>query len=226
MWDASLTNQVKKLRSKGKTYSEIQILVKSSIPKSTLFTWCKGIKLPESYRKKIERLNRKNYQKAREAAWATNKLKRERFLQELLNNIQPLKDKIQDKDVLKMILATLYLGEGSKWKSHSGLSLGSSDPNIILLFIKLLGICYGINRQKLKCRVSYRADQNIKRLEKYWSKITGIPLSNFYKTKFDPRTLGKPTKNKDYKGVCVIMGSGSHIQLELEAIPKLILAGL
>ncbi|OGI82361.1 hypothetical protein A3G53_01240 [Candidatus Nomurabacteria bacterium RIFCSPLOWO2_12_FULL_44_11] len=137
-----------------------------------------------------------------------------------------MKRKIKDILVLKMILSVLYLGEGTKWKGHSGMVLGSSDPNIILLYIKLLEICYGINHKKLKCRVSYRADQNLKSLERYWSKITGIPLSNFYKTKFDPRTIGKPTKNKKYRGVCVIMGAGSHIQLELEAIPKLILMGL
>ena len=75
-----------------------------------------------------------------------------------------MKRKIKDILVLKMILSVLYLGEGTKWKGHSGMVLGSSDPNIILLYIKLLEICYGINHKKLKCRVSYRADQNLKSL--------------------------------------------------------------
>lgn len=117
----------------------------------------------------------------------------------------------------------LYLGEGSKWKSHRGLALGSSDPQIIKLYIGLLNRCYGLKLEQMKIRVSYRADQNIDLLQNYWSKITKIPKRNFYKTIPDPRTIGKPTKNKQYKGVCVIYCSGTDIQLELELIPKLIL---
>lgn len=139
---------------------------------------------------------------------------------------QTVLKKIRDKETLRVLLSILYLGEGSKWKSHSGLILGSSDPNIILLYIKLLQLCYGIKPGTLKCRVSYRADQDIKQLERYWSKVTAIPLENFYKTIPDPRTVGKPTKNLDYKGVCVIVGGSSTIQLELELIPLLILKGL
>lgn len=224
--DKTVKKQVRRLRSKGKTYSEIQDLLKVSLSKSTLSGWCKDVALPKWYKQKIYRLNQENYKKARKLAWAANKTKRERFLQELLNDIKPLQEKIKDREVLKMILAILYLGEGTKWKGHSGLVLGSSDPNIILLYIKLLELCYGIDREKMKCRISYRADQNIKSLERYWSRITSIPLTNFYKTKPDPRTIGKPTKKKEYKGVCVVMCAGSHIQLELEAIPKLILKGL
>ena len=78
----------------------------------------------------------------------------------------------------------------------------------------------------MKCRISYRADQNIKSLQNYWSRLTGISLKNFYKTIPDPRTIGKPTKKKDYKGVCVVTCAGSHIQLELEAIPAIVLRGL
>ena len=125
-----------------------------------------------------------------------------------------------------MLLAFLYLGEGSKWHSHKGLTLGSSSENIILLYIKLLNVCYKIDPKNLKCRVSYRADQNINKLERYWSRATSIPLKNFYKTIPDPRTIGKPTKKKSYKGVCVVMTGHTDIQLELEMIPEIILKGL
>ena len=134
--------------------------------------------------------------------------------------------KVVDRDVQKIMLAMLYLGEGSKWRSHSGLMLGSSDPSIIKLYVGLLGVCYGIEVDRLKCRVSYRADQDIRALEHYWAKIIGIPLKNFYKTKPDPRTIGKPTKRSDYKGVCVVHCGNTKIQHELEMIPKLLLTGL
>lgn len=189
-------------------------------------TWCQGIPLPDSYWKRLDKINKYNYLKARKAAWTANKKRREKFRDELVENNQVLSKKIKDQYILKTILAILYLGEGSKWKSHSGLMLGSSDPLIILLYIKLLELCYGLSRINMKCRISYRADQDIKSLQRYWSKLTGIPPKNFYKTIPDPRTIGKPTKKKEYKGVCVVTCAGSNIQLELEAIPGIILKGL
>ena len=78
----------------------------------------------------------------------------------------------------------------------------------------------------LKCRVSYRTDQNINEIEEYWSTITNISRENFYKTKPDPRTKGKKTKKVDYKGVCVLTCAGAKIQLELEEIAKLLLRKL
>ena len=221
----ALIGSVQKLRSEGKTYSEIMRELNIHISKSTISSWCQKIVLPKWYKDKVEELNHKNFSKAQQMAWASNKIKRERFLQVLLFNNKHLVSRLQDKDILKMLLAMLYLGEGAKWRSHSGLMLGSSDPDIIKLYMLLLNLCYGIKAETLKCRISYRADQDIKYLENYWSRVTSIPLTNFYKTKPDARTIGKPTKKKDYKGVCVLTCGGSHIQLELEAIPKLILKG-
>lgn len=222
----SIKEVVKKLRSKGRTYSEISKEIGCIIPKSTLSDWCSNVELPKWYQAKINNLNNKNLSKAQRMAWASNKLKREKLLRELLENNEYLIEKLKDKDVLKMLLSVLYVAEGSKWKSHHGLMLGNSDPDIIKLYIHLLDLCYGIKPKKLKCRISYRADQNIGFLQRYWSRITHIPIKNFYKTKPDPRTIGRNTRKKDYKGVCVIFCGGTDIQLELEAVPKIILKGL
>jgi len=221
-----LINSAQELRAEGNTYSEIMRELKVKLPKSTISKWCRRVSLPEWYKDKIDELNSRNLSKALRMAQASNRMKRERFLRDLILNNNHLVGKLQDRDVLKMILSVLYLGEGAKWKSHRGLMLGSSDPGIIKLYIKLLSLCYGVKSGRLKCRISYRADQDIHGLESYWSRVSKIPLRNFYKTKPDPRTVGKPTKRKEYKGVCVITCGGTHIQLELEAIPKLLLKGL
>lgn len=225
-YNAELIKRVRKLRSHGQTYTEIMQGLNLKIPKSTISSWCKDVILPAWYQNKVNGLNRQNFSKAQKMAWASNKIKRERFLRALLTNNNHLTKRLRDKDILKMLLSILHLGEGSKWRSHSGLVLGSSDPDIVRLYIRLLYLCYGIKPEQLKCRISYRADQNIRALQTYWSRVTSIPIVNFYKTTPDPRTIGKPTKKKDYKGVCVVSSAGSHIQLELEAIPKIILKGL
>jgi len=224
VYEKQLKKQVRDLRVKGRTYSEIKTSLKIKIPKSTLSNWCNGIILPKWYQGKINALNLMNSEKARKIALLTNKIKREILIKQLRNSNKYLSQKIKDKDVLKIILAILYLAEGAKWKSHRGLMLGNTDPTIIKLYIRLLRKCYNIKSENLKCRISYRADQDIVSLQKYWSRLTSIPLKNFYKTKSDPRTIGKPTKKKNYKGVCVLTCKGTNIQLELEMIPMLIMA--
>lgn len=217
--------RVKQLRTQGKTYSEILNILKLNIPKSTLSDWCRDIPLPKWYKEKITKINRNNITKAQKAAWASNKIKQENILSKIKSDNKNIFKIINKKQILKTLLSFLYLGEGAKWKSHRGLMLGSSDPLILKLYIHLLKLCYDIKPEELKCRVSYRADQNINKLQEYWSKEICVPLKNFYKTIPDPRTVGKPTKNTNYMGVCVLTCGGTIIQLELAEIPKIILAG-
>jgi hypothetical protein len=197
-----------------------------AIPKSTLATWCRNIVLPRAYYARVKRLSNENLKKARIISRRTQTENHDALLQSFRLKNGFLKEKMLDLGTLKMLLAILYLGEGAKWKSHRGLFLGNSDPDIVLLYISLLDQCYGIKPASLKCRICYRADQNIDALERYWSILTKIPLKNFYKTKPDARTVGIPTKHKGYKGVCVIHGGGTQIQLELDIIARLIVKWL
>lgn len=70
------------------------------------------------------------------------------------------------------------------------------------------------------------ADQDIKKLERFWSKVTSIPLSQFYKTRIDPRTIGKPSKKPDYKRVCRIDYFSTEIFIELTKIVEIIYKGI
>ena len=221
----TLKEKVLKLRKEGKTYSEIRSEVKTPIPKSTLSNWCRKVILPYWHKKRITELNNRSLVKAQSIAWARNKQIREDFLEKVKREAVTILRNF-NQEGLKMALAMLYLGEGAKWRGHSGLLLGSSDPELILLYISLLEKCYYIKPNQLKCRISYRADQDIRKLEKYWSGVTKVPLKNFYKTKPDPRTKGKKTQKVDYKGVCVITCAGAKIQLELEMFVKLLLEKL
>ncbi len=124
-------------------------------------------------------------------------------------------------EVAKLMLVMLYLGEGAKNKKGS-LMLGNSDPAIVRLFLQLLRKCYKIDESKFRCTVQCRADQDINFLEKFWSNVTQIPSRQFYKARIDPRTIGKPTKKSDYKGVCVIDLFSAHIFNEIKIIAGLI----
>lgn len=224
--DYLLREKFFKLRKKGKTYSEILKILKAPIPKATLSNWSRKVQLSERSLQLLEASRKTALAKAQQISLERRRERQLIFLQELKSKNKHLLNKI-NKDTSKLMLAMLYLGEGSKYSARSGLALGNSDPGIIQLFIMFLGRCYGKTNDQLRCWLSYRADQNLNNLIDFWSKITGIPINQFYKTKPDPRSIGKKTLKTNYNGVCVVHClKSTKIQLELETISKIVMEGL
>lgn len=222
-YNIKLVRQIRFLRTQGKTYGEIQRLLKRKFPKSTLSEWCKDVSLPFNYTRRISKLNLINLGRARSTAVEINKIKREEFFDHINSINAPISLKIHDNDTAKIALSMLCLGEASKYGNGSAFSLGNSDYRIIVLFIKLLRACLPtFDSKKIRCTVQCRADQNIEKLERYWQKITKVQKSQFYKTRIDPRTIGKPTKKRGYFGVLRIDYLDRKIQHELESLAQLV----
>lgn len=219
-----MRENVRRLRGKGKTYAEINSVLGEDIPKSTLATWCRGVRLPKFFKKKLELLAKTNIKKARQKALIVNREKRRKYLNSLKATNRKRAKKIKDRDVAKTALAMLCLGEASKSSSKArAFTLGSSDLRIVLLFLRLLEYCFDdFDMNKIRCTVQCRADQNIKELERYWLEHTGVPRRLFYKARIDPRTIGKKTRKKDYKGVLRVDYLNRKTQLDLETLANLI----
>jgi hypothetical protein len=213
--DLELKNKARKLRIKGNTYSDINKILRKTIPKSTLSTWFKKIKLTPKQQLNLEGNISRKLMKSQKKAWRVNKRRRSLYLKGLSDKNVFLLQRL-DKDIQKLLLSILYLGEGAKSKSTQFLSLGSSNSKIIKLYFSLLRNCFEIDDSKFRIRIQCRADQNIRELESYWKNITKISKKQFYPTYIDKRTIGKPTLHKDYKGVCTIHYFNRSIQFELE----------
>lgn len=218
-------NSVISLRKEGKTYNEIRAVLNVQIPKSTLSCWCKSTKLTEEQKERIGQIIKKNTEKSREAALIANRAKRKKYLKSVRNRVIYCDYLINDRNVAKIALSMLYLGEGSK-NPKSCMSFGNSNPKIIKIFLHLLRYCYNIDESKFRCTLQCRADQDILKLENYWLQITKIPKPQFYKARIDKRTIGKPTKKVNYKGVCRIDYFSSDIRVELDQIIEVINKGL
>ena len=198
-----IKNKVKKLRESGLTYREINKRMGEKISKSSLSFWCKGIKLNNSQKTRIKLISENNLKNARLKAGLVNKNKRLCRLKKIKKDNINIANLLKNKSVSKLIVSCLYLAEGGKSRT-GGLCFGNSDPDIIKLFLYALRKTYNINESKFRCTLQCRADQNVEFLEKFWSKITRIPMSQFYHVQVDKRSIGKITQKINYKGVCRI----------------------
>lgn len=219
VYPSSLIDKAKDLRSKGYTYREICSYLNEKIPKSTINSWVKNITPPPFYKEKVANLIHTNIQHVHKLALIKNK---ELFNQRLdsirIKNTFLIQE--VDQSVGILILSALYWCEGAKYPSHNGIRFGSSDPEMIRLFIVLLRACYTIDENKFRLAIQCRADQNISELISYWQNITNIPPAKTYHVQVDKRSIGNPTKKLSYKGVCVIEYLDTNLQCELQFLGK------
>jgi len=93
---------------------------------------------------------------------------------------------------LKIIGAVLYSCEGTKLRRDKRrkneiyywvIEFTNSSPRLIKLFAAFLRKIIKIEEVKLKGQLILYNDLDRKRLEQYWSKVSGFPLVNFNKTR-------------------------------------------
>jgi hypothetical protein len=205
------------LRKEGLSLKKIR--EENDIPLSTLSGWMKDVPLSPEQQEKLRKDWENGLVEARKkaASWhnsqkQTRLEKAEKEASAVINGIDT-----NDKSSLELALAFLYLGEGAKNKT---LTLPNSNPNILLFYILAIETLYDIRRENLTYHLHLRADQNEHDCKKYWCETLHIPLERITYCVFDKRTEGRKTYDS-YKGVCLVIGGGIHIQRRLLEISRL-----
>ena len=93
------------------------------------------------------------------------------------------------EEKLKITGLVLYWGEGYKTIKSSGVDFANSDPDMIYVFVKFLRKIYRVDEKRFRILLYCYADQNIKPLIDFWSKLTGI----------SKRQFSKPYVRKDFR---------------------------
>jgi len=193
-----------KLRKDGNSIGSIE--AKLGIPRSTLSYWFRNIVLSEKQKNVLMKRWKDGLVFARTKAVEWHHEDKKIRVANVEKSAKKMLDSLDMKETTftELALAFLYLGEGSK--NNDSTSIGTSDPRIAKFFVRCLMKIYDVPKEKIKCYLHLRADQNPEKLKRYWSRELGLLPSNFGKASLDKRTLGKPTY-LHYKGVC-LMGCG------------------
>jgi len=193
---------------------------KLGIPKSTLSGWFKNVQLTKPKKIQLHQNWKNALVKARKKAvlWHNQQkaIRVSKAKEEALKTYNAIN--INDRNILDLALAMLYLGEGFKKTGETG--MGNSDPSILKFFISCLQKNYNFDVSKIKCALHLRADQDPQKVKRYWSQQLNIPIKNLNSFFVDKRTAGRPTY-PDYHGVCVIRCANVAIQRKLSFLSKL-----
>ena len=105
----------------------------------------------------------------------------------------------------------LYWAEGFKNKHEHRLGFCNSDPGMVKFYLRWLKEAIKVREQDLVARVTLNASykENSEKIEQYWSKITGIPLSQFTKPFYQHTQWKKQYTDRNYYGVLRIHVKGS-----------------
>ena len=186
---SSIKSEALKLRKQGKSYNEINNLLK--IPKSTLSDWLKNYPLSEQ-------IKQKNIQKAK-LVWAKNiiafnKRRSEKYKVKtklLIEKYSKEVPKVFDRDLFFTGLA-LFWAEGAKREKFS-VRFVNSDPLIVKVIMKFFRkICKAPDKQ---FRLSIHLHQNISEYEakNFWAETTKLPKEQFRKSQTQ---ISKASKRK------------------------------
>lgn len=195
------------------------IEVSLGVSRSTLSGWLKGVELTDKQVLILKDKWRQGLVKARKKAILYHQAQKRGRL-EIARQRADFTIKSLDmlnRDVLKLALAMLFAGEGFKKAEET--SLGNSDPVIVLGYLRMLELAYGLDKRRLRLYLHLRNDQAINDELKFWSTVLNIGTEYFKIAPVDKRTFGRPTF-EGYHGVCVVRYYDVSVKRELLEIAR------
>lgn len=217
MHSSSKVSQAITLRKAGKSVDFIAKRLR--ISKSTASLWVAPVSLSKEQKEKL-RASSKNAGKA-----AFKRAAQKRHEQHKQNireaRTQGKKDvpPLSTQD-MHLVGLGLYWGEGYK-KGSEELGFTNSDPRMIAFFLQWMYSFFSVKSTDIILRVSINAvhTRREKEVLAFWSKTTGIPLSQFTKTSFIKTIQQKKYLNKDihYGTLRVKVRRGSTLRARILA---------
>jgi transcriptional regulator with XRE-family HTH domain len=185
-----------KLRKNGLSYSEI--LKKMDVSKSTLSVWLREIELTNEQKNQLlNKMDKSRYEVAKRKV-ADRKKRTEEIVRNAKKEVS-----IFCKEPLFFVGLALYWAEGAKNPTEK-VKFANSDERMILLMMKWFRKVCKVPEKKFKIHIHMHTLHIRKDIITYWSELTRVPESQFYRPYIKKTSLGQ-RRNILYNGTCSIM---------------------
>ena len=180
--------EARELRRQGASIRDISSRL--SVAKSTVSVWVRDIELTEAQIAQLNDNARKAGVRGRERFASSMRLRRRIQLEQYKREAEAEYESLQ-YDPQFMLGLALYIGEGSKG-DRSTLIVTNWNCRVIVRAIAFFERL-GMSRERMRCKVMLHPSQDKEAAELFWSKATGIPLSQFANTyqAISPGSRGK-----------------------------------
>ena len=174
-----LREQARGLRKKGASIANIATILPAS--KSTVSYWCRDIALSQKQMRHLVQKQRNAGAIGRLRAAEKKRSTRLAAIETESETGSRAIGSLSQRDIFILGIA-LYWGEGYK-SGNEECGFTNSNPGIISTFILWLRRAYNIPSSDLILRVSINQihHNRVDAVERYWSKVTGVPRSQFTK---------------------------------------------
>ena len=181
--------QARHLRHKG--FSLNQIVATLKISKSSASTWVRDVKMTK---KQHTFLRHKAHLKEVIVKRVETRLKNENARRRSIMDVhkKDISAKALDLETLKILGTALYWAEGGKSQKNRSFGFWNSDPKMVRVMMAFLKNVCKIPDKRFRAHINLHAHLDAGAAEKYRSAISGIPLSQFYKT---TKVISKSSKN-------------------------------
>lgn len=208
--------QIKARHLRKKGFSLKEIARKLEVTKSSVSVWVRDVKLTKS---QLKFLKHKPHLKEVIRKRVETRLKHENEHRRLImkNHKKDFVNKNLNVEMLKILGTTLYWAEGGKSQKNRIFSFTNSDPQMIKVMLIFLRKVCKIPEERFRAHIHLHSHLSSRVSEKYWSLISNIPTSQFYKTTQIINRSSKNTRDTLPYGTFSIQISSTDLFLKMLA---------
>ncbi|MHB1770047.1 MAG: hypothetical protein ACYCPH_03145 [Minisyncoccota bacterium] len=185
----ALKREAELMRKRGSSYTIIGR--KLGVAKSTLSFWLKNVPLSKEHRERLYTARIKNMSLGSKS----NSERRRREVEAIIDSARRETSSALSPDAYRLLGAALYWAEGSK---GGAIEIANSDPLLILFMTHWFSEMFKVSPVTFRAWLNIYPQQDDKALKRFWSSLTGIPVSRFGRSFVKPVSKGIKRNNLYY----------------------------
>jgi len=182
------------------------------VAKSSVSYWVRDIVLTES---EIKKLQSNSHSRIAIERRRTSRMKRHDTERQEITTQAYEEAKSFISNPLWCVAVSLYWGEGGK--TQRTIRIANSDPAVIQLMAKFFREFCKAPSEKFRAHVHAFTHTDVQKAVSYWSKVSGIPKAQFFKTYIKNSSASKKQRDTLPYGTCQIYVHDSVLFIRMMA---------